>query len=113
MGISESSTKNIKKILFAVVSGIAKGLINEGLKKIGAGEVASEVYGNVIDAVSDSADSKLSGWLENLYEDKKLSSRIEQIYKSEIDDLINANETYSEMPSLVEFASSKSDTKIL
>lgn len=112
MGISESSTKNIKKILFAVVSGIAKGLINEGLKKIGAGEVASEVYGNVIDAVSDSADSKLSGWLENLYEDKKLSSRIEQIYKSEIDDLINANETYSEMPSLVEFASSKSDTAV-
>lgn len=112
MGISESSAKNIKKILFAIVSGIAKGLINEGLKKLGAGEVATEVYGNVIDAVSDSADNKLSEWLEKLYEDKKLSSKIEQIYKTEIDDLINANTAYSEMYSLIEFAYSKSDIAI-
>ena len=112
MGVSESSAKNFKKIILAIISGIAKGLLNEGLKKIGAGEVVSEVYGNVIDAVSDSADNKLSGWLEKLYEDKKLSSKIEQIYKSEIDALVMANEAYLEMPSLMEFASSKSDTAI-
>ena len=112
MGISESSAKNFKKIILAIISGIAKGLLNEGLKKIGAGEVVSEVYGNVIDAVSDSADNKLSGWLEKLYEDKKLSSKIEQIYKSEIDALVMANEAYLEMPSLMEFVSTKSDTAI-
>lgn len=112
MGISESSAKNFKKIILAITSGIAKGLLNEGLKKIGAGEVVSEVYGNVIDAVSDSADNKLSGWLEKLYEDKKLSSKIKQIYKSEIDALVMANEAYLEMPLLMEFASSKSDTAI-
>lgn len=112
MGISESSAKNFKKIILAIIRGIAKGLLNEGLKKIGAGEVVSEVYGNVIDAVSDSADNKMSGWLEKLYEDKKLSSKIEQIYKSEIDALVMANEAYLEMPSLMEFASTKSDTAI-
>lgn len=112
MGISEDHAKNYKKIILAIVSGIVKGLIKEGLKKIGAGEVASAVCENVTDAVSDIADDNVSGWLEKLYENKQLSNKIEEIYKSETEKLIKANEAYSEMFSLMEFASLKSDTAI-
>jgi len=112
MGISEDHAKNYKKIILAIVSGIVKGLLKKGAKKIGLDEVASEVYENVTDAVSDIADDKLSGWLEKLYENKQLSNKIEEIYKSETDKLIKANEAYSEMFSLMEFASLKSDTAI-
>lgn len=112
MGISEDHAKNYKKIILAIVSGIVKGLLKKGAKKIGLDEVASEVYENVTDAVSDIADDKLSGWLEKLYENKQLSNKIEEIYKSETVKLIKANEAYSEMFSLMEFASLKSDTAI-
>ncbi len=112
MGISEDHAKNYKKIILAIVSGIVKGLLKKGAKKIGLDEVASEVYENVTDAVSDIADDKLSGWLEKLYENKQLSNKIEEIYKSETAKLIKANEAYSEMFSLMEFASLKSDIAI-
>lgn len=108
MKFTYNRAKHAKRIFIALGGAIAKGLV----KNAGLDDVGNEIANTVIDVAKDSTNNRISSWMERIYEDNRFSSKLEMIYDEELNALINGQDHYAEVISLIDYAFSKSDSAI-